>query len=112
MSSSSSAADATTLAAALGVPSMENLTQDNFMFWNMQPLHAICGAQVIWLLDGFDTSPMKTPEDEDEEKKRNKLCPTLPMVSVACTRSRSLELSSQKILVGHSRLDCQPRTHV
>lgn len=60
----------TTLAAALGGPPSEKLTQANFLFWKGQVLPALRGAQVMGLLDGTDPAPNKTMEVEDSEKNK------------------------------------------
>nr|XP_051190988.1 uncharacterized protein LOC127304340 [Lolium perenne] len=69
MSSSSSAAAVTAMAAALGAPSTEKLTRDNFQFWKMQALPAIQGAQAMGLLDGSDAPPPQNLEEDAEKQK-------------------------------------------
>ena len=69
MSTSSSAA-AAAMAAALGSPPTDKLTRKKHLFWKMQVLPALRGAQVMGLLDGSDFATAETVEDEDDEHKK------------------------------------------
>ncbi|KAK1698168.1 hypothetical protein QYE76_014865 [Lolium multiflorum] len=75
MSSSASAiaaagAAAASLTAALGAPPTEKLSRHNHLFWKMQVLPALRGAQVMGLLDGTDAAPAKTVEIDDRDGKK------------------------------------------
>jgi hypothetical protein len=75
MSSSASAiaaagAAAASLTAALGAPPTEKLSRHNHLFWKMQVLPALRGAQVMGLLDGTDDAPAKTVEIDDLDGKK------------------------------------------
>jgi hypothetical protein len=66
MASSSSA---TTLAAALGAPPTQLLTQENALIWKALVVPALRGACVLDLVEGKDKAPVKTLETEDENNK-------------------------------------------
>ena len=66
----SPSAVAASISAALGAPPTEKLSRENHLFWKIQVLPTIRGAQVMGLLDGSDLAPPKTVEVEDEEKKK------------------------------------------
>ena len=72
----------TSLVAALGGSPSEKLARENYLFWKAQVLPALCGAQVMWLLDDSAFPPMKTMEVEDAKKKK-KTMPTLSMESAS-----------------------------
>ncbi|XP_071685509.1 uncharacterized protein [Lolium perenne] len=66
----SSSSTAASLAAALGSPPTEKLTQENYLFWMAQVLPALRGAMVMDLLDGSDACPPRTLEVEAENTTR------------------------------------------
>jgi hypothetical protein len=68
--SSSSAVSSSALAAALGTPPAQQLTQNNLLLWKALVLPAFRGANVMPLLQGTDHAPAKTVEVEDAEKKK------------------------------------------
>jgi hypothetical protein len=73
MASSSSltaSAAAANLTAVLGAPLTDKQSRDNHLFWKMQVLPALRGAQVLELLDGTDAAPPKTMEVEDTDNKK------------------------------------------
>ena len=59
-----SSSAASSLAAALGSPPAEKLSRENFLYWKMQVLPTLRGAQVMELLEGSDPAPAKTMEVE------------------------------------------------
>jgi histone deacetylase 1/2 len=56
------------IAATLGSPQSQKLTQSNFLFWKTLIFPALRGAQVTDLLDGTDAASPKTMEVEDAQK--------------------------------------------
>ena len=60
----------TVVALLLSSPPSQKLTRGNFLFWKILLYPALCGAQVMDLLDGTYAAPAMTLEFEDENKKK------------------------------------------
>ena len=87
--SSSSYSSLTTLASALGAPPTEKLTRANFLLWKMPVLPAVRGALVMGMLDGSDSAPPETIEDDDEKTQKKVTVPN-PTYGVWLTRDQQV----------------------
>ncbi|KAK1619804.1 hypothetical protein QYE76_025321 [Lolium multiflorum] len=66
MASSSTAPAAVTI----GAPPATKLTRENFLYWQAQVLPSLRGARVMGLLEGSDSAPPETLEEDDENQKK------------------------------------------
>jgi hypothetical protein len=58
------------LSSLLRSPPSQKVTSANFLFWKTLVFQPLRGAQVLRLHDGIDTTPAKTLEVEDANKKK------------------------------------------
>ncbi|KAK1693081.1 hypothetical protein QYE76_009778 [Lolium multiflorum] len=61
---------ATVLAAALGAPPTQLLTQENVLVWKALVIPALRGACVLNLVEGRDKAPVETLDVEDADKQK------------------------------------------
>jgi hypothetical protein len=66
----SSSSSATALAAALGAPPTQLLTQDNSLVWKALVVPALRGARVLDLVEGKEVVPTEKIEVEDSNQKK------------------------------------------
>jgi hypothetical protein len=58
------------LASNLGNPPSQKLTCSNYLFWKAIVMPPQCGAMVLGLLDGSNSTPAKTLEVKNSAKKK------------------------------------------